>query len=289
MRVLYRVDGASGAGRCWNWDPPILPGPLDDAFINPPPEQGPAIDTNAVVGSILGPRYDSNTNQALYMVAGNLTVHGEWRFGIGGSGTSTIYVQNDANIAVSGLVLHRTGGAEIHITDSAHFTANEEVLLADSGSAILNISGEPNVTIGGDLIVADSNSGWFEAHVSGGSLSVGGVITVGNGGGLIEATGGTVDCRGLQLQAGLETSTATLDVNESYVYVEETMQLNDGNGTATLQISAGAVDAGELYMAGGDGNAVVRMTGGSVVVRDAFIAPEDSNGSHIPWILTRGI
>jgi beta-lactam-binding protein with PASTA domain len=264
-----------------NWDPAVLPGPLDDAFINCPPEQGPAIDLDAVVGSLLGPRYDSNSNQALYVVAGNLTVNGEWRFGVGGSGTSTIYVENDAGIAVGGLVLHRTGGAEIYITDSAHFTANEQVLLADSGSAILNISGEPNVTIGGDLTTADSNSGWFETHISGGSLSVGGVITVGDGGGLIEATGGTVNCRGLQLQAGLETSTATLDVNGGDVYVEETMQINDGNGTAMVQVSGGTVDTGELHLAGGDGNAVVRMTGGSVVVRDALIAPEDINGTAL--------
>ncbi|HUT30357.1 MAG TPA: PASTA domain-containing protein [Sedimentisphaerales bacterium] len=263
-----------------NWDPPVLPGPLDDAYINCPPEQGPAIDMDAVVGAILGPRYDSNSSQAMYVFAGNLTVNGDWRFGIGGSGTSIIHVENDAGVTVNGLMLHRTGGAAIYISDNAHFAVNEQMLLADFGWAILDISGEPYVTIGGDLRAADSNTGWFEAHISGGSVSVGGVITVGDdGGGLIEVTGGTAHCRGLQLHAGSETSTATLDVNGGAVYVEETMQINDGNGTAVLKVSSGTVDVGELHLAGGAGSAAFEMTGGSVVVRGAFVTPEDPNGT----------
>jgi beta-lactam-binding protein with PASTA domain len=265
-----------------NWDPPVLPGPLDDAYINCPPDHGPAIDMDAVVGAILGPRYDSNSSQAMYLVAGNLTVNGDWRFGIGGSGTSFIHVENDAGVTVNGLMLHRAGGAEIYISDNAHFAVNEQVRLADLGWAILNISGEPNVTIGGDLTAADGNTGWFEAHISGGSLSVGGLITVGShGGGLIDVTGGDVECRELLLKMGSEASAGTLNVSGGDIYVEETMQISDGNGTAMLQVSGGTVDAGGLHLAGGAGSAVVEMTGGSVVVRDAFIAPEDSNGTVV--------
>jgi hypothetical protein len=291
--VLLSANGASAATwtnaypwtSLWhsseNWDPPVVPGPLDDAIINSSPEQGPVIDTNTIVGSILGPRYDSNGNQALHVVGGDLAVNGNWRSGMGGSGTSIIYFENSAGATINGYMLHRTGGAEINIGDGVNFEVNEWMRLADFGWAVLNISGEPNVSIGGDLIGADSNSGWFEAHISGGSLSVGGVISIGDGGGLIEATGGAVDCRGLQLQVGWEASTATLDVNGGSVYVEETMQINDGNGTATLQIGAGTIDVGEMQLAGGDGNAVVLMTGGSVVARGAFLAPEDGHGTVV--------
>ena len=52
----------------WNWNPQVVPGPTDTAFINPPPERGPVIDSDVTVGYILGPRFQSDDDQIMDIV-----------------------------------------------------------------------------------------------------------------------------------------------------------------------------------------------------------------------------
>ncbi|MHC4573266.1 MAG: hypothetical protein ACYS76_03915 [Planctomycetota bacterium] len=102
-----------------NWDPPTLPGRTDEVYINSPPEYGPAIDSDVNVLDISGPRYNSDSNQVMDILAGTVAVNGRWEFGNGGSGTATINIANDPRITVEKEIRHREGKAEIYISDSA--------------------------------------------------------------------------------------------------------------------------------------------------------------------------
>ncbi|MHC4573267.1 MAG: PASTA domain-containing protein, partial [Planctomycetota bacterium] len=152
--------------------------------------------------------------------------------------------------------------------------------MADLGSAILEISGEPNIVIAGDLTGGYSSGAWFEAHVLGGTVSVGGCFQVGNeGSGLIEISGGTVECRTLKLQVRADESSGTLDVSGGRVHIHETLQVNDGNGLATMNMRGGQVNAGQLELARGSGSGTLKVTGGLLWVGGALAAPANGNGT----------
>jgi len=226
----YTWTNGSPYGCLWNdprnWDPNTgVPGESDDAVINPPPERGPAVLLGMAIGNIRGPRWDSDSNQVMDVVSGTVMVNGSWEFGDNGNGTSIINIFGGPDITVNGEIWHREGNAELSISDSANLIVNYQVRLADSGSAILDISGEPNIVIAGDLRAGDSSGSWFEAYISGGSVSVGGDFVIGSDGSGVIDVSGTAD-----------------------IYVEEAMWVCDGNGTATMNMSGGDVNTGEMLL-----------------------------------------
>ncbi|MHC4498942.1 MAG: PASTA domain-containing protein [Planctomycetota bacterium] len=263
-----------------NWDPQVVPGPNDVVYVNPPPEQGPVIDNFFTVANVRGPRYDSDSNQSMYVVHGGLTVAGSWEFGDNGTGTSSVYILEDAQTHVAGEIRHRQGTAEVYISDSASLTCDDWVRLADSGFAIIDISGEPDVVVAGDLRGGNNSGSRFEAYISGGTISVGGDLAVGDyGGGVIEISGGTVTCGQLRLAAGTPTSTAGLYVSGGETYVEGSTTVCEGSGAAAMNMDAGDVNTGYLLVGGAGGVGSLNMTGGSLVVRSALRVPATPEGT----------
>jgi len=292
-----------------NWDPPGVPGASDEAFITAPPERGPAIDWDTSIGDMHGPRWDSDSNQVIDIVAGTVVVNGEWVWCYSGSGTGTINISGSPDIIINGWfggiysgtgILNITDSAIItsndewrmvdgsgavgifNISGSANITIHERVRLADDGLAILNISGDPNIIIDGDLTAGHNSGGTLEAYISGGSLNVGGDFQIGNdGSGVIDISGGTVNCRILKLQMRPDDATGTLNMSGGDVYVEESVRICDGSGTATMIMGGGDVNTGELWLPGGNGTGILNMTGGVLAVRGAILAPKDSGGISI--------
>ncbi len=292
-----------------NWDPPGVPGASDEALIDPPPERGPAIDYDTMVGDIHGPRWASDSNQVMDLVAGMIVITGEWAWCNSGTGTGTINISGSPNITINGLFSGIHSGTGIlniidsptitsnnewrlvdsndavgifNISGSANITVHERVRLADDGLAVLNISGEPSITIDGDLTGGYNSGGRLEAYISGGSLSVGGSFQIGeDGSGIIDINGGVVNCRVLRLQVGPDDAAATLNVHSGDVYVEEALRVCDGSGTAEMNMSGGDVNVDELWLAGGDGIGTLNMTGGSLTVRWLMFAPRDSSGTCV--------
>jgi len=292
-----------------NWDPSGVPGASDEALISPPPERGPAIDWDTSVGDMHGPRWDSDSNQVMDIVYGTVVVNGQWLWCNSGSGTGTINISGSPYITINGLFsgIH-SGTGILNITDSATIESNDEwrmvdgggavgifniggsaniavherVRLADDGLAVLNISGDANIVIDGDLTAGYNSGATFEAYISGGSLSVGGSFQIGNdGSGVIDISGGTVNCSVLKLQVGPTDAAATLNVSGGHVYVEESLRICDGSGQATMNMSGGDVNTGDLWVPGGDGTGTVNMTGGTLTVRRGILAPRDSSGTCI--------
>jgi len=292
-----------------NWDPPGVPGASDEAFITAPPERGPAIDWDTSIGDMHGPRWDSDSNQVMDIVAGTVVVNGEWVWCYSGSGTGTINISGSPDIIINGWFGGIYSGTGIlNIIDSAIITSNDEwrmvdgsgavgifniggsanitiherVRLADDGLAILNINGDPNIIIDGDLTAGHNSGGTLEAYISGGSLNVGGSFQIGNdGSGVIDINGGTVNCHILKLQMRPSDATGTLNISGGNVYVEESVRICDGSGTATMNMSGGDVNTGELWLPGGNGSATLNMTGGFLTVRRAMLAPRDGSGTSI--------
>ncbi|MHC4477198.1 MAG: PASTA domain-containing protein [Planctomycetota bacterium] len=257
-----------------NWDPPVVPEASDEAYVNPPPEQGPVIDQFFNIANMRGPRFDSDSNQSMYIVHGGLTVAGSWEFGDNGTGTSAIYIMEDAQASVGGEMRHRQGTSEIYISESASLTCNDWVRLADSGLAIIDISGDANVVIADDLRGGNNSGARFEAYISGGSVSVGADFKIGDyGSGAIAISGGIVNCGQLRLVSGMSSSTAALDISDGEIYVEGSTTVCEGGGAATMNISSGDVNTGHLLVAGEGGMASLNMTGGLLAVRGLFRAP----------------
>ncbi|MHC4573180.1 MAG: hypothetical protein ACYS76_03475, partial [Planctomycetota bacterium] len=90
--TTYRWTGGGG-NYAWvdvyNWLPPQVPGPCDIAYISPPPPWGPLIDSDVIVGSIQGPRHDSNDDQDMSIVGEDIIVNvlGNWEWARYGNGT----------------------------------------------------------------------------------------------------------------------------------------------------------------------------------------------------------
>jgi len=292
-----------------NWDPPGVPGAADEAVINPPPERGPAIDNDTEIGAIHGPVWDSDSNQVIDIIGGVIVVDHEWLWCNSGSGTGTINISGSPDITITGqfggihsgtgilnisdnaavtsnnewrMVDGNSATGKFNISGNANVTVHERVRLADDGLAILNISGEPNIIIDGDLTAGQNSGGRLEAYISGGSLRVGGSFQIGsNGSGIIDVNGGTVNCRILKLQAGPEDATGTFNMSGGSVYVEESVRICDGSGTATMNMSGGDVNTNELWLPGGTGTGILNMTGGLLTVRRAVLAPSEAGGTSV--------
>ncbi|MHC4216515.1 MAG: hypothetical protein ACYSWP_24455, partial [Planctomycetota bacterium] len=261
-----------------NWDPVAVPGPFEPVYINPPPEQGPVIDFDAEVGDIYGPRFDSDSNQAMFIFHGIVTVNGNWEFGDNGSGTSFVTIYGEPDVTVAGEMRQRQGRAEVVISDSASLVVGSSLILADSGFASLEISGDPTVVIGSDLGGGKNGGSWFESYISGGEVSVGGSFFIGtNGNGVIDISG----CGNLLLDVFSGDSAAELNISGGSLDVNDVLSLCNGSGSAEMNISGGELNVGALVMADGDGNSIFNMSGGTVVVQGELSVPESVDGNGV--------
>jgi len=262
-----------------NWDPPVVPGASDEAYINPPTEQGPVIDYDVTIMRILGPRFDSDSNQVMYIVHGTTNITENWEFGDSGSGTSSIYIDDGADVIVGQDILHRNGRAEIFVGGTAGLTVDNQIHLAQYGSALLEVAGDSNVNVEGDITAGSTAGSWFEARISGGSVSTNGDFYLGpDGSGIFDVNGGFVTAAGFGIDCNPPSAVGTVNISgDAYIDVQE-MWVCDGNGTGTLNISGGQVNTGELSL-GGSGSATLNITGGVLAVENAFSVPDDPDGS----------
>jgi hypothetical protein len=65
------------------------------------------------------------------------------------------------------------------------------------------------------------------------------------------------------------------------VYVEESLRICEGSGTATMNMSGGDVNTNELWLPSGDGIGILNMTGGLLNVRAAMFPPKSTDGTCI--------
>ncbi|HUW20239.1 MAG TPA: sialidase family protein, partial [Sedimentisphaerales bacterium] len=146
--------GAS-VGDSWctpqNWDTNAVPGAAQTARINPPPERGPVIDCDVAVGSIEGPKWSSNANQVIDVTGGKVVVNGQWRFANGGSGIATVNITGSPDITINGIWRASDSSLDFAVFNvSGGSISCSEFKLGDDGGGEINISGG-TVTIGGNM------------------------------------------------------------------------------------------------------------------------------------------
>ncbi len=269
------------------WEGGVVPGFGDTAFINPPPSQGPVVNCNADVHNIFGPRFDSDDDQVMDIVSGNLSV-GSWLIGNAGTGTSTINISGDPVINISGVRIDadtiagiEAGNGEgtmiLNITDTAKITSGGRWKLATHGKAIVNISGNPDIVINDQWRNSDAKDGYFELHMSGGSLYVARYLCIyDDGSGLMDFSGGTIQFCGLSFAGRPPSSRGEINVRGTAdVSVAYEVRLSyEGPGRSTLNIS----DSGSLHthwLKMGESTAVctLNMTGGLLDASRDITAP----------------
>ena len=283
------------------WDGGSVPGVGDTAYINPPPYQGPVIDCVVDVNNVFGPRNNSDVNQVMDIVGGNVDA-GLWLIGDSGKGTATVNISGDPHLTLGGVEGVSDGTTVINITDNAKVDINGEVRLvtdpnatlimnisgnanitssgkwrlADNGKAIVNISGNPNIVIYDQWRNGDDEAGYVEIHMSGGSLYTDRYLCIyDDGSAMFDFSGGTVEVIGLTFSG--RNCEATAEINVSGTADITTYDLNlsyGGCGPSTMNISGGRFYCGgSMKMASGTAKSTLNMTGGSLVVTSRIYAP----------------
>ena len=168
--LLGMVGSASAVTRNWtdaypwsnlwispqNWDPAGVPGADDTAYINPdlcsPGWLAPVIDANVTVGNINGPRYDSDDDQVMYILAGVVKVNGTWRTGDDGTGNSTIDISGNSNVTVGSLRGPTNGTADVIIRDNAVLSVGswQDAFNSDSTGGTITVTDSALLTMTGD-------------------------------------------------------------------------------------------------------------------------------------------
>ena len=193
----------AGDGIDWNdannWDTFSVPGPVEEALFNPPPELGPIIWGEVEVGTIHGPKWSSDSNQVMDVATGNLTVNGEWRFANGGSGTAIVNVSGDPNITINGAWRASNSVSDYSIINIAGATIScDWFRIGDDGGGQINIiAGTLNIAGKMDFTARQARPILFK--MTGGSVNIGGALqapghTNGSGAVTIQLDAGTLRC-----------------------------------------------------------------------------------------------
>jgi len=248
----------TGADDSWctaqNWDGGIIPGAEDAAWIESPPQRGPVIDCNVHVGALYGPSWQSDQNQVMDIIAGDV-VFDSWPEDPFGAATATI-----------------------NISGSPQITFTTDWLLKGRGKSVVNVTGEPAVAVQGNWQGAAESAGRMEVYVHSGTVNVDGALKIGDGGGgIIDLSGGSVTCGSVDLTAQSAIgSSSTLQVSGSAeLFVSTAIALNtDGYGNAQMNMLGGTVNTADLKVGAASGSGRLDMQGGILVVRNKLAIPD---------------
>ncbi len=256
-----------GDGNSWctpeNWDPPGVSEASDWVYIYSLPYRGPVIDCSVNVGHILGPRFDSDSNQVMDIISGTIVVDEEWYWGAGGSGTTII-----------------------NISGSPHITVNGMMCGTDAGKTEFNMSGNPTLICNGTFRVGDGGNTLTIFNIGGGSTSIQDDWKWGNDGDVVlNMSGGSIDigtdwkmhcCHGANTDVNM--TGGEIWVGGSVLAADSC----DNTQVATIELSGGSINADSLLLPSRNaGTGILNMTGGLFTCRNALIVPNTSGGTGI--------
>ena len=219
------------------------------------------------------PTFDDATNAPYLQVFGNVV--------IGRDGDGVTQANGTFNLAGD--------GSTLRVDTVAGAIGNGSMVVGLDGIGTFNQADNTAVLLAGDLQVGEYPTGNGKYFISGGSLSVDGSLTVGDGG-----TGY------FQLDAGMvTTSLFSLGVNGSGTWVQNGGALSTGyidlstpvgGGSSNFTINGGTVDTAVLNVgAGSTGTAAFTQNAGTVTTDDLFVGNSNLTlpGSST-YILTGG-
>jgi len=252
---------------CENWSDDACPGPGEEVQMDPiddacdPPWNDVLIDCDVNVGYVMGPRSDSDANQAITIVSGASAVFTGWRIGEDGDGTSFVNI---------------TGG---NLTVLAAPDEDWAIRAADSGNLIWTQSGGTVncAGYGGRMRVGDNGGTRTDFNISGSAvINMDGEWKWGDDGDVYM----TMD--GGEINIGLDPETADDDgdwifeardgenhavINDGAVYVGGSLRGGNHDNVASLTMNGGSVDAGEVECPAEDGPMTITMNGGTLIAR----------------------
>jgi len=232
----------NGNGVSWddgqNWDGGTVPGPADVAYLNPPPQRGPVIDSSLTVGSIQGPKWSSDSNQVMDVVGGTVVINGDWRFANGGIGVATVNIGGSADITVAGWWRASDAFSDFAVINigSGSISCNQ-FRLGDDGGGEINVS-DGFFDVVEDLDLNGRGQNPITLSVTGGLITVGGALKApGNvaGAGVvnINLNEGTIRCASFTHAAPYY-----LDVEEGFLVIE-----TDVRDAILADVNAGYITA----------------------------------------------
>jgi hypothetical protein len=198
--LLGLVSSASAATVTWtdaypwsnlwisglNWSTGMVPTSADTVRINPelcsPAWLGPVIDANANAANIEGPRFTSDIDQVMYVLAGVVNIGGYWRFGDSGSGKSTIEISGTSKVTMGGRFRLKSGSADITIADTAYVKCDRLENFDGATRTVLNINdGATLQCTGGPSFGPSAAGGELTINIApGASMLTGGNTQLGN-------------------------------------------------------------------------------------------------------------
>ncbi|MHC4528374.1 MAG: hypothetical protein ACYTEX_21415 [Planctomycetota bacterium] len=148
-----------GADELWttgaNWEGGTVPGTYDAVVLNPPPQRGPAINSDIECGEMRGPVWKSSYPQVVDVIGCNVTINGWWRWANRGRGLATINIER-ANVDVKGMFRLSDSGKTYGVANIVDSTVRcKGVLIGDGGNGEINMRGnvlfevEETVNMGG--------------------------------------------------------------------------------------------------------------------------------------------
>ncbi|MHC4707004.1 MAG: hypothetical protein ACYS8I_07955 [Planctomycetota bacterium] len=188
-----------------NWEPNDgAPGPGDYAYVNPPPGDGPIFIHDQTLDEMEGPVWDSDDDQYLRILDGDIIMPGGWGVGYDGDGHATVEIGTqpgwgEPNVVIGGLWgFNNAGGVdfimagnsrlqvtyEIEIVDDEDHTSNFDLSgnaemivegrfrLANDGVMNFNMSDNASLYVDGEWRNGDNSDGELNLVMTGNSTAI---------------------------------------------------------------------------------------------------------------------
>jgi hypothetical protein len=150
-----------------NWEPNDgAPGPGDYAYVNPPPGDGPIFIHDQTLDEMEGPVWDSDDDQYLKILDGDIQMPGGWGMAYGGDGTATVEIGTQAggswgepNVVIYDLWgFENNGTANFIMAGNSRLEIQDGVRIVRDNDHIANfdLSGNAEMIVGGQFRTADS-------------------------------------------------------------------------------------------------------------------------------------
>ncbi|MHC4658295.1 MAG: hypothetical protein ACYS83_03845 [Planctomycetota bacterium] len=258
-----------------NWDPVGVPGPGDTAIVSPQfvdplapavyPGQGPVIDANVHVNQIKGPRKDSDDDQIMLVLAGDVQVNGNWEVGESGAGTATLEISGgDVEVGDRLYVAQRGTGIVDIKGDAIVSVGNMENGVREDATGTLNIGENADFSVRNNFEDFGRDDSTWAINVSGyASCDFDGEAKIGSGDGVgvFNVTDDAYLHGNDEFEIANDDSAyadITFDVN-ALVELDDRLRLN-GNGTLLITDDAILILDGFMKMADEDSSCYVTVT-----------------------------
>ncbi len=301
-----------------NWSPPGGTFTTSDSFYIDMDGTGAAIISSDAIGGSVRVGNAANSSGELLITGGDSVFNGS--FGVGQnataygkltiSGGSTTFYGNYFTVA-------EYGTAEVEMTDGflglnrmtlatkagavssfsisggeiTATTGDQHITCGAKGVGVMNISGTALITVGGLFRIglgdhSDPNED-ASCYVSGGTLSVGGDMQIGESSyGMLDMSGGTVSAATLNIgrtdsgdmflsggsiniagwSAVGNDSAGSLEISGTGEFIGDRMQVGQDDGPGTLTITGGSLSLANYFTIGNENTGTLAVSGGTVHV-----------------------